>query len=234
MPLDCVVVMARRPEAGIVKTRLAASLGAAAAARLYEAFLLDTLRTCAALDAALLISYAPDEPAAHSYFAAVAPSALLAPQRDSTFGARLAEAMQAGFEAGYRRVAVVGSDTPHLSPADVEAAFSALDVSDVALGPTLDGGYYLLALKAPEPRLFEDIEWSSGRELAQTFDRTALLELSVTVLGETFDIDVEADLDALRRSIPAHGPAICPHTARAIAELGTPAGARRGADASVS
>ncbi len=119
-------------------------------------------------------------------------------------------------------MAIIGSDTPHLQPADIEAAFAALDAADAAIGPTRDGGYYLLALKAPEPRLFEDIEWSSGRELRQTVDRAAQLGLSLTLTAETFDIDVESDLAALRRAISSAGAALCPHTARALAGLPSP------------
>ena len=86
---DCIVVMARQPVAGRTKSRLAASLGDDAAAGLYEAFLLDTLAVCRIVDATTVISYAPDEAEARTYFALVAPAAVLAPQREVSFGERL-------------------------------------------------------------------------------------------------------------------------------------------------
>ncbi len=210
---DCIVVMARRPAAGAVKTRLAASLGARPAAELYEAFLLDTLAACAEVDARVAISYAPDDAQARRYFSAAAPDALLAPQRDVPFGERLADATGSAFHAGAGRVAVIGSDIPHVRPQWIAGAFSALDEADLAIGPTRDGGYYLLALRSAEPRLFAGIDWSSGRELGQTMARASELKLQVSVVPETFDVDVASDLADLESLIATDGPQRCPRTA---------------------
>jgi rSAM/selenodomain-associated transferase 1 len=216
---NCIVVMAREPLPGSTKTRLAAALGDRAAAALYEAFLLDTLATCGCVDARLLVSYAPDSPGAARYFRDIVPEAMLVAQPDAPFGARLASAMQSAFDNGYERVAIIGSDIPHMESVWLDDAFASLDDHDVALGPTQDGGYYLLALRTPEPRLFDDIEWSSGRELGQTRICAGQLGLRVKDVDRTFDIDNIADLSALQELIRAKGADACPRTAAAFARL---------------
>ena len=90
---------------------------------------------------------------------------------------------------------------------------------DVVLGPTHDGGYYLLGLRTPEPRLFGDIDWSSGRELGQTRNRASQLGLRVKDVRRTFDIDNITDLLALQELIQANGADACPRTAAALAQL---------------
>lgn len=222
---DCIVVMARRPEAGTTKTRLAAHVGDDAAARLYEAFLRDTLAACGDVDARVMISYAPATAEAAACMRRIAPGAMLAPQPDVGFGARLAAAMQAAFDRGFGRVAVIGSDIPHMSHSWIETALAGLDQHDVAIGPTRDGGYYLLALGAPQPGLFEGIDWSTGLELGQTLERAAALGLDVGFVQATFDIDDAGDLGSLREVIAAHGPAVCPHTAAVLATIDASAGA---------
>jgi hypothetical protein len=216
---NCIVVMARKPSPGLTKTRLAAALGDEAAASVYEAFLLDTIATCRRVDARLLVSYAPDSPGAAHYFRSIAPEAMLVVQPDAPFGARLAAGMQAAFGGGRERVAIIGSDIPHMESVWLDDAFASLDDHDVALGPTHDGGYYLLALRSPEPRLFDDIDWSSGRELEQTRSRASQLELRVKDVQRTFDIDNIADLSALQELIHASGADICPRAAAELARL---------------
>ncbi len=216
---NCIVVMARQPSPGSTKTRLAAVLGDEAAASVYEAFLLDTIATCRRVDARLLVSYAPDSPGAARYFRDIAPEATFAAQPEAPFGVRLASAMQAAFDGGCERVAIIGSDIPHMETVWLDDAFASLDDHDIALGPTQDGGYYLLALRTPEPRLFDDIDWSSGRELGQTRSRATQLGLRVQDVQETFDVDNLADLLALRDLIQSTGADACPRTAAGLARL---------------
>ena len=215
---NCIVVMARQPVPGSTKTRLAAALGDETAASLYAAFLLDTIATCRRV-ARLLVTYAPDSPDAALYFRDIAPEAMFAVQPDAPFGARLSAAMQAAFDRGCERVAIIGSDIPHMESVWLNDAFASLDDHDVALGPTQDGGYYLLGLRTPEPRLFDDIDWSSGRELVQTRSRASQLELRVKNVQRTFDIDNLADLQALQELIKAKGADVCPRTAAVLAHL---------------
>lgn len=215
----CVVVMAREPRPGAVKTRLAAAIGEDHAAALYEAFLQDTIAACRAAGVTPLISYARDRASATTYFGHTFRELRCTPQPDAGFGARLVSAMCAGFESGARRVAIVGSDIPHVSPEWLTQAFRHLDDSDLVLGPTLDGGYYLIATNSPRPTLFEDIDWSSGREFAQTLELAAAFNLRVTFTESTFDIDDVRDLVRLHELIASKGPFVCSATARALATL---------------
>ena len=226
---NCIVVMAREPSPGATKTRLAAALGDHAAASAYEAFLLDTIATCRRVDAQLVVAYAPHTAAASRYFRDITPDAMFAVQPDAPFGTRLAAAMQAAFDRGGGRVAVIGSDIPHLEAAWIDDAFASLDTHDVALGPTQDGGYYLLGLRTPEPRLFDDIDWSSGRELGQTRSRANQLGLRVKDVQRTFDIDDIADLSALQALIHGSGADVCPRTTAELARLNLAASSFAGA-----
>jgi rSAM/selenodomain-associated transferase 1 len=214
MPRGCVVVMAKRPRPGTVKTRLAAELGDTTASLLYEAFLADTLAACAGTHAATMVAFTP--PTEVGWFRRFAPGALLAAQPEGSFGDRLEAATAAGFAAGFGKVAVIGSDIPHLGCAAIEAGLAAAANGCAALAPTADGGYCLLALGAPQPSLFQDIDWSSGRELAQTIDRIGEAGLKLTLLPETFDIDTGRDLRRLVRAL-ARGEVHCPRTAEVLA-----------------
>jgi rSAM/selenodomain-associated transferase 1 len=204
-----------------VKTRLAEALGKDVAATLYRAFLRDTIDACAQVSSDAMISHANETASAARFFEQFAPGMKRFAQPDTDFGARLASAMNAGFAAGHRRVALIGSDIPHISPVWIADAFARLDQADVVLGPTIDGGYYLIAANQPTPALFEEIDWSSGREFAQTVDRAAALGLIVELVQTTFDIDEGRDLDALRVLIAEHGPSISPTTAAALSHVKT-------------
>jgi len=123
-------------------------------------------------------------------------AAALLPQRTGDIGARMECAFDELFRRGARRVALVGTDVPALSYEDVRDALESLDEHDVALGPATDGGYYLIALKGPEPELFAGIRWSSGEVLAGTLERAARRGLSVRVLRTLGDVDTVEDLVA--------------------------------------
>lgn len=220
-PAACAVVMARRPRPGAVKTRLAAGLGETTACLLYEAFLADTLAACGEASAVTMVACSPR--AELPWFRRFAPGALLIAQPEGSFGERLEASMRAAFEAGFTRVAVLGSDVPHLGAGTIDGALAAAGPGRAALVPTVDGGYGLLALGSPEPRLFQDIEWSSGRELGQTVQRVRQLGLELVMLPETFDIDTVADLRRLTRAL-ARGEARCPRTAAVLARFASAPG----------
>ncbi len=213
IPAACVVVMAKRPRPGAVKTRLAAELGDTAACLLYEAFLADTLEACRGAAAVTMVAFTPRTEV--EWFRQLAPGALLTAQPEGSFGERLEAGMRAAFEAGFPKVAVIGSDLPHLGGRAIDAALAAAGHGRAALVPTVDGGYGLLALGALEPRLFEEIEWSSGRELGQTVERIRGAGLEPALLPETFDIDTVADLRRLKRALE-RGEVHCPRTAAVL------------------
>lgn len=121
------------------------------------------------------------------------PEAKFTAQCAGDLGARLEHAFKHAFSSGYERVAVIGSDCVEIPPALFTAAFSTLDEHDAAIGPSADGGYYLLALKTPQPALFENIAWSTAQTLADTLERAQTAGLSPVLLPELRDVDTESD-----------------------------------------
>jgi uncharacterized protein len=189
----CLIVMTKQPIPGQVKTRLAATLGESAAAELYEAFLQDTLNLAEDLPSTdLLISFSPA--GARAYYRALAPVASLVAQPDGHLGRRLSHAFGSAFDLGYRHVVVIGSDTPHLSRTRLLEAFAAVRKGTAVIGPSEDGGYYLLGLGSPAEKLFDEIEWGSDRVFAQTMRQARILGLEEAVLAHEFDIDTVEDL----------------------------------------
>lgn len=214
-----VVVLAKHPIPGAVKTRLAAAIGAEPACRLYRAFILDLAGRLA--DSALPVTWAfwpPDAP----FAALVAPAPCL-PQVAGDLGARLDAAMRACF--AQRRVPVIalGADAPQLEIERLHEAAAALaGGADVVLGPALDGGYYLIALGAPDAHVFSGIPWGTGGVLEATLARARERGLRVRLLPPTFDVDEVAGLTALRALVDA-GAVDLPHTVTALREIETPA-----------
>jgi hypothetical protein len=209
--VQTLIVLAKAPHAA--KTRLAGEIGAAAAARLADAFARDTLGACTRVKAVeLLVCYAPGD--ARTYFAELAPAARLVEQPQGDLGARLASAFDAAFALGATRAVAIGTDTPHLSPPTLGRAFAALANAGLVIGPARDGGYYLIGLREQRPELFAGIEWSTARVLEQTLARAQ--GLAVARLDEDFDVDDRADLERLERRLAARAGA-CPHTQRALA-----------------
>ena len=208
-------ILTRAPEAGRSKTRLAAALGEAAAARLARAFLLDVagaVRAEASWHTAIFV-----EPAGGGAgVASLTGVADVRPQSLGSIGARMRAAAAALFGEGFAPVVLVGSDIPTLRREHVAAALTALRRADAVFGPAADGGYYLIALRRPSDALFADtIPWSTPQVLAAS-ERAAAVEGMVTQrLAPEADVDTVRDLQALRTRLKRGAGA--PHTRAALA-----------------
>ena len=195
-----VVVFAKAPVAGTVKTRLAGALGAAGAARL-AARMLESAAACAG-EAALgpvEVCCAPD--ASHPAFTALArstPPVALTAQGDGDLGRRMQRAFERAL-ASESRAIVIGTDAPALDAAYLRDAAIALQAHDAVIGPAVDGGYALIGLRRPAAALFDGVEWSTPRVLAQTRERLRILGWRWAELAPLHDIDEPADL----RHLPA-------------------------------
>ena len=196
---DWLVLLAKKPEPGRSKTRLAQDVGTETATRLAEAFLLDTLDLCDDFDARFLIAHAPAS--GGSWFRERCPTAELIAQPDTTFEERILHALGTAFERGAKRCVILGMDTPQLEASTLANAFRALDAHDVSIGPSEDGGYYLVGLRQLESRLFADVAWSTSAVLTTTLERAQECGLSVLELAPERDVDEVADLEALRRTL---------------------------------
>lgn len=217
-------VMAKQPQPGQTKTRLCPPLSPAQAAAFYEALLLDTFVLAGGLPGVdLAVAITP--PASRPYFESVAPAgALLLAVDGRDIGECLDETLAQLLALGYRKALALNSDGPSLPPAYLLQAMAALDRHDLVLGPSQDGGYYLIGLKAPAPVLFREIAWSTERVLAQTLERAASLGLSVAQTSAWYDIDTPADLARLQAELEQLPPSHLIHTRRLLADFSLPAG----------
>jgi rSAM/selenodomain-associated transferase 1 len=213
---DVLVVMAKYPRPGQVKTRLASRFGVEAACRLYEAFLLDIASRFAGRAFALLWGVDPPRADLRKIVGAAADCI---DQIGDDLGERMRHCFEQIFAEGARRVVMIGADVPHIPESTIESAFAALADHDVALAPSPDGGYCLVGLGRPVD-LFTAIEMSTPRVFAET---RALIEqrgLRLQLLPECFDVDELGDVDALARLIET-GAVTLPHTQQALSGLPT-------------
>lgn len=195
-------VMTKAPAAGTSKTRLVPPLKAHEAAALSARFLRDTCDNIISSSwnnpAAGVAVYTPAD--AESFYNALLPRSFgRISQRGSLFGDRLFHATEDLFSLGYDSLCLIDSDSPTLPPEFLQAAITALarPGDRVVLGPAQDGGYYLIGLKKLHRRIFEDVDWSTSRVLAQSVARAKEIDLPVTFLPSWFDVDDAASLRQL-------------------------------------
>jgi rSAM/selenodomain-associated transferase 1 len=208
-----VAIMAKAPQAGEVKTRLCPPLSRADAAELYRRFLLDKIEQVARLKAAsLAIAYTPAE--ARAFFEEVAPGFVLVQQRGADLGDRLANSLGELLNRGHHGAMAIDSDTPTLPVGFLQQAVDLVTTPgiDVVLGPTLDGGYYLIGLRAMHRELFEAMAWSTSAVLPETIRRADAMGLRVACLPPWYDIDTPEDLGRLRVELAAPGGDAPRHT----------------------
>ncbi|GAB2871903.1 TIGR04282 family arsenosugar biosynthesis glycosyltransferase [Hymenobacter ruber] len=193
------LVFARVPALGRVKSRLAAGVGEPAALAIYRELL--AITNAAIVDAGVpatvwLADTAGPVPTAAETREWAAHHAQCQPEGD--LGARMTAAFAAAFEAGAGRVAIIGTDCPGLRDTHLTQAFALLETNDLVLGPATDGGYYLLGLRQPRPELFQNKTWSTDSVLADTLADAGRLGLRVAFLPTLRDVDDADDLAVWR------------------------------------
>lgn len=203
MDRKALIVFARHPEPGKVKTRLARELGSEAACELYEKLLRYTLgvvrdvhRRCP--ETAVFVAVTPTErlEAFRRRFGVPWPIVL---QEGEHLGRRMASAFQDLFHQGYARVVLVGSDLCDLTPEDLLEAFRSLERRNAVLGPARDGGFYAIGLRPPCPRIFDTPSWGTADVFRRTRSSLERLGLSPALLPVRTDIDRPEDLPFLSR-----------------------------------
>lgn len=191
------------PEPGSTKTRLAPALGDRGAARLYRAFLDDTVRRTAAVEVERRTLWLAGGDGGRERVRKRHRGLRVRPQRGGDLGERMAHAMETSFSEGAGRVLIVGTDHPTLPPERPELAFRLLQSADLVLGPSDDGGYYAIGLRRaawPSARqLFRDVPWSTGRVLDVTRSKADRAGLDRRELPGWYDVDLPSELERLRR-----------------------------------
>jgi len=214
-PVATLVVMARYPTVGKVKTRLARTIGAVAACALYRAFLADLDARFGSGPRPLVWAYDPPDA---DFAALVQPGALCVPQAGPDLGTRMHTAVRRFCGDGSRGVLIIGADAPHVRDAWLAEADDALRHADVVLGPSTDGGYYLIGMRQPHD-VFTGVPMGTAGVMAHTIGRAVALGLRVHCLPETFDVDEAADVDRLRRELAGNPGLALPATAAVLATI---------------
>lgn len=186
-----VIIFVRHPELGRVKTRLAKTIGDEKALRVYEQLLQHTLDITLPLAAAKFVFYA-DEIQKHDIWKTF--GFWKCKQKGGDLGERMQHAFSSIFKLGFKKVAIIGSDCFQLTSDLMLDAFNALTISDIVLGPAVDGGYYLLGMKTVHQEFFKNKIWSTDTVALQTIEDAKRLNLKLELLKTLYDVDGFEDL----------------------------------------
>jgi rSAM/selenodomain-associated transferase 1 len=202
-PISAVVVMVKAPRSGLVKTRLTPPLTKEDAASLAACFARDVVNCASGLADVVIIAYAPAGGRAALETTLRRGDLLWLEQQGADLGERLDAAAAHAFARGFGPLVFLGADSPTLPPSLISQAFQVLatEQSDIVLGPTDDGGYYLVGLRHQTPGLFQNVAWSTPEAYAQTARNARRLGLRLHELPRWYDVDTPADLSRLRAEL---------------------------------
>lgn len=190
-----IIIFIKNPEKGYVKTRLAETLGNDKALEVYKKLTSYTRSVAASVNADKQVWYSRFIPEKDEWDARSVSRKL---QQGTDLGERMQYAFREAFQTGYKEVAIIGSDCAQLTAGIIHEAYNMLKDNNFVVGPSEDGGYYLLAMDAFYEELFEGISWSTNQVLAQTLGIAKDLELDVHLLPELNDVDNEKDWQAVK------------------------------------
>jgi uncharacterized protein len=210
------VIMAKAPRPGAVKTRLTPSLSPEAVTVFYRCLLDDTLALARSLGDAEVAIMCP-EPDVNDLARLAGKDVSVVAQKGEGLAAGLTSVFAHFAEGHPRRTIAFNSDSPHLPPSVLEDAFTALAEYDVVVGPTDDGGYYLVGAKASYPALFAREGMGTSSALERLLSNARALELSIGFSDPFYDIDVADDLTRLAAELRL-APTRAPRTARWLKE----------------
>ena len=215
---QALILFTRVPLAGKTKTRLQQALTPDQCARAQKAFLRDLTGNCRG-PWDMLVFYGGEGPV--SVLQQLLPEQkVFYPQEGSGLGEKMDRAIQKTLALGYDRCVLVGSDLPELRRDRIGAAFDALDRADIVLGPTPDGGYYLIGCKAPCPKLFAGQRYGGSTVLENTQKAARAAGLGTEKIPGLSDVDEPRDLEALARRLETASSADCPNTRAFLREIG--------------
>ena len=210
----CTIVFAKNPVPGQVKTRLLPLLSPDQVASLYRAFLVDWCNALSSLPAIdLVVAYTPPD-GLGDLKTLIGEQAIYIPQVDSGLGERLTAVSRWACDQDYGTFLLVGSDSPTLPIAYIERAMELLESRDIVIGPSTDGGYYLIGFSKSGanrtiPVIFQDIAWSTEHVLRQTLEKVDSAGAKLGLLPPWYDVDTPSDLRFLRNHLFAMRLAGC-------------------------
>ncbi len=186
---DLLLIFTRNPELGKVKTRLAKDVGDEAALQIYKFLLKHTVLVTKDLDVHKEVWFSEGIEEDQLWDPSVYSKKL---QKGKDLGARMQHAFETGFEQGFRNIIIIGSDMYDLETTDLENAFSTLKNKEYVIGPAADGGYYLLGMRNPEPKIFQNKEWGTSTVLHETLNDLKGKNIVLTDLRN--DVDIYEDI----------------------------------------
>ena len=220
MTKEAVVLMAKAPVPGRVKTRLCPPLSPAEAARLYACMLGDAAEEISSVARIARYLFLDPPVAANTLRGAPFSSFERFPQRGKDLGEKMWDAAATAFRLGATRVVIVGGDCPALAAERLRRAFRELrEGAEAVFGPSADGGYYLVGLACPDERLFRKFTWSTPTVLLDTVARCRALSIPFSFLQPERDVDTGEDLHALGEWARTHARPACPRTREWITGL---------------
>jgi len=187
------IIFVKNPIEGEVKTRLASSLGDEKALEVYQQLLKITAGVAEDVNAEKLVSYSKYVEESDDFDETIFDKSV---QKKGDLGEKMKHAFRAGFDEGFNRIVLIGSDCPEITQSLIDEAFIELSEADSVIGPSDDGGYYLIGLSRFIPELFDDVEWSTSSVFSSTIKALDDLEATYHVLKKLNDIDTESDLNA--------------------------------------
>ena len=195
------IIFAKSPIPGKVKTRLTPFIAPTEAAELYQAFITDIVSNAHKLKCEqVTIAYTPSN-AETTFHSICGQSVSYFPQNGCDLGERMKNAFMHSFDKGSKRTVIIGTDSPTLPLSYIQKAFDALKEVPVTIGPTLDGGYYLIGLSEQNDALFDGIDWSTSKVFGQTLTRIQAINKQLYVLPPWYDVDTPDNLEFLRSHI---------------------------------
>jgi uncharacterized protein len=195
---NCLVIMAKYPEPGRVKSRLAADIGNVQACELYAYFVLDLLESLSGVAWSLRLALYPPEKK-EEMAKLIGSEVAQMPQRGGDLGERMTSAFFDLFLEGFQKVVLIGSDTPDLPGDFISEAFDALTEYDAVIGPACDGGYYLIGFRRTgfKEEIFTHISWSTSDTFSKQLRRFQETNIQVYILPSWRDADTLTDLKNL-------------------------------------
>lgn len=193
-----ILLFVKYPDKGKVKLRLSADLNEQIVQDLYQRFVQDTVTTVEKIDAQLLICFLPVD-AQKKFKTWLGSRFIFVPQHGADLGERMKNCFTYAFTKGFRRAILIGSDSPDLPLKFLQKAFTDLETHDMVLGPSSDGGYYLIGFQDScfEPSLFDDIPWGTASVLAETLQKIHRTKHHLSLLPVWSDVDTLTDLKNL-------------------------------------
>lgn len=186
---DLLIVFTRNPELGKVKTRLAKDVGDESALEIYKFLLEHTALVTKDLDVQKEVWFSEGIDEDQLWDSSVYSKRL---QQGKDLGARMQHAFETGFDNGFRNIIIIGSDMYDLETSDLENAFSILKNKEYVIGPASDGGYYLLGMRNPEPKIFQNKQWGTSSVLRETLNDLKGKNIALTDLRN--DVDLYEDI----------------------------------------